>query len=196
VGVAALAAGLVAGRRLVAGAGVTAVGFLLSYALPLATLWAVLLLPRRSAARAAAYAALGAAALLVVLIVAAGYDPLGAVSATHDAYERGIGGRRPQVYWAIAGPAAFLLMLGPVLAERALRSIETAARGARPLLACVALGVASGVMEAEVERLWQFMVPLAAVCAATVTPRRWAAFGIATGALQALVVELRWDTTF
>ena len=196
VGVAALAAGLVAGRRYVAGAVVTAVGFLLSYALPLATLWAVLLLPRRDAVRAAACAAIAAVAALLLLVLVAGYDPIGAVSATHDAYERGIGGRRPQEYWAIGGPAAFLLMLGPVLAERLLRSIETAARGARPLLACVVLGVASGVMEAEVERLWQFVVPLAAVCAAAVTTRRWAAIGIAAGAAQALIVELRWDTTF
>jgi hypothetical protein len=196
VGIAALAAGLVAGRRFAAGAVATAGGFLISYALPLATIWAVLSLPRRDAVRAAVWTGLATLTTLILLAVLVGYDPLSAVAATHDAYERGIGGRRPQWYWAIGGPAAFLLMLGPVLAERWLRSVELAARGARALVACIALGVASGVMEAEVERLWQFVVPLAAVGAAAVTSRRWAAVAIGAGALQALVVELRWDTTF
>jgi hypothetical protein len=196
VGVGATAAGLLVGRRLLAGAAVTAAGFLVSYALPLATIWAVLTVPKRTALRATALTVIATLALLLALVALLGYDPLGAVAATHDAYERGIGGRRPQWYWAVGGIAAFLLMLGPVLAERWLRGVERAAPGARPLVACIALGVASGVMEAEVERLWQFVVPLVAVAAATVTTRRWAAVAIATGAAQALVVELRWDTTF
>ncbi len=52
-------------------------------------------------------------------------------------------------------------------------------------------------MEAEVERIWQFLVPLAAVAAAPYAPaREWLWIGLAAGLLQAYAIELRWDTTF
>jgi hypothetical protein len=52
-------------------------------------------------------------------------------------------------------------------------------------------------LQAEVERILQFMVPLAAVAAAPLIPsRRWLAIGLAIGLAQAYFIEIRWDTTF
>jgi hypothetical protein len=134
---------------------------------------------------------------LALLAVLVGYDPVGAVRATHDAYQRGIGGQgRPWAYWVFAGPAVFLVMLGPVLAERVLRGVEVGSAGARALMACVVLAAASGVMEAEVERIWQFAVPFAAVAAAPLSSRRVVEVAVVVAALQAYVIELRWDTGF
>ena len=65
------------------------------------------------------------------------------------------------------------------------------------LLYTLIVSAATGVIEAEVERIWQFLVPLAAVAAAPyATARRWVVLGLAAGLVQAYVIELRWDTTF
>ena len=99
--------------------------------------------------------------------------------------------------WVIGGPAAFLIVLGPLLAERLLQGVERGGAAARALAICVLVAAASGVMEAEVERIWQFLVPLAAVAAAPyATARRWVWLGLAAGLLQAYAIELHWDTTF
>jgi methylthioxylose transferase len=184
-------------RRVVAGAVAATAGFLVSYALGLVPLYAALVAGGRRGVRIAAASALAALAALVVLWLALGYDPVHAVLATRRAYERGIGGRRPQWYWAVGGPAAFLVVLGPLLAERLLAAVERRRAAACALVACVALGAASGVMEAEVERIWQFLVPLAAVAAAPlVRSRRWLAVGLAVALAQAYVIELLWDLSF
>src|SRR5262249_1094935 len=126
----ATALALVAGWRVVGGL-LSGVAFLLSYALALAPLWAVLTLGRRRGP-AAALAAAAVAGLLAVMALTLGYDPIGAIRGTHEAYERGIGGTgRPFWYWVVAGPAVFLIGLGPVLAERFLRGVEVATPGAR-----------------------------------------------------------------
>jgi hypothetical protein len=192
----ATALALVGGRMVVGGL-LAALAFLLSYALALSPLWAALTLARRGGMRAAVAAAIGALAVLAVLAVTLGYDPIGAVRGTHEAYERGIGGTgRPFWYWVVAGPAVFLVGLGPVLAERFLRGVELDIPGARAAAACIVLGALSGVMEAEVERIWQFMIPFAAVAAAPLASRRAVTWAIAVGVAMAYVVELRWDTTF
>lgn len=195
--VGAVCAWLLVTRRVALGAAAAAVAFMLSYALALVPLWAALALGRRAGLRAAVACALATLATLLLLWLAFGYDPIGAVRATHAAYERGIGGRRPQWYWVIGGPAAFLIVLGPLLAERLLHGAERAVAGARALLACLVLAAVSGVMEAEVERIWQFAVPLAAVSAAPMLrSRRWLVVGLALGLAEAYLVELRWDTSF
>jgi hypothetical protein len=63
-------------------------------------------------------------------------------------------------------------------------------------MACVVLAAASGVMEAEVERIWQFAVPFAAVAAAPLSSRRVVEVAVVVAAVQAYVIELRWDTGF
>ncbi len=195
--VGALCAWLLVTRRTALGALVAAAVFLLSYALALVPLWAALTLGRRRGLHTAIACAVAALGILVLMALLLGYDPIGAVRATHDAYERGVGGRRPQWYWVFGGPAAFLIVLGPLLAERFLTGVERAVAGARALVACLVLGAVSGVMEAEVERIWQFAVPLAAVAAASVLrSRRWLVVGLALGLAEAYLIELRWDTSF
>ena len=188
---------LLLGRRVIWGALILACSFLLSYALAIAGLFAALTAGGRRGVRIAVTAAVAAVGVLVFLALAFGYDPVHAVLATRDQYERGIGGHRPHWYWLIGGPAAFLIVLGPLLAERLLFAVERGGRAARALAVCVVVGAATGVMEAEVERIWQFLGPLAAVAAAPyVTGRRWLWAGIAAGLLEAYLIELRWDTTF
>lgn len=195
--VGATCAWLLVTRRTLSGAVAAAAAFLLSYALALVPLWAALTLARRGGVRVAVACMIAALTTLAALWLVLGYDPIGAVRATHAAYERGIGGRRPQWYWILGGPAAFLIVLGPLLGERLLCAAERAISGARALIACLLLGVVSGVMEAEVERIWQFAVPLAAVSAAPLLrSRRWLVVGLALGLAEAYLIELRWDTTF
>jgi hypothetical protein len=125
-------------------------------------------------------AAVATAGILAILAVAFGYDPLAAVLATRDAYEHGIGGRRPYLYWVIGAPAAFLIVLGPLLAERLLRGVELGGAAARAVALCVLLSALSGVIEAEGERILQFLTPLAAVAAAPYArSRRWVFVGLA-----------------
>jgi hypothetical protein len=188
---------LLLARPVVAGALAAAAAFLLSYALALVPLYAALVAGGRRGVRIAAASVLAAVAVLAVLWLALGYDPVHAVLATRRAYERGIGGRRPQWYWAVGGPAAFLVLLGPLLAERLLAAIERGRAAACALAACIAVGAASGVMEAEVERIWQFLVPLAAVAAAPlVRSRRWLAAGLAVALAEAYLIELLYDLSF
>jgi hypothetical protein len=184
-------------RRVRLGALVAAAAFLLSYALALVPLWGALVLGRRGGLRAALWCAGVALAVLAAMALALGYDPVEALLNTHRAYERGIGGRRPQWYWAFGGPAAFLVLLGPLLAERLLAAAERASVAARALLACILLTALSGVIEAESERILQFAVPLAAVAAAPfVRSRRWLVIGLAIGLAQAYLTELHWDAAF
>ena len=181
----------------IAGALVLAGAFLLSYALAIAGLFAALTAGGRRGLRIALTAIAAAIGCSAFLALAFGYDPVHAVLATRDQYERGIGGHRPHWFWVIGGPAAFLIVVGPLIAERLLFAIERRGRAARALAICVIVGAASGVMEAEVERIWQFLGPLAAVAAAPyATGRRWVWAGLAAGLIEAYLIELRWDTTF
>jgi hypothetical protein len=194
VPVAVLAAWLLLTRRVVAGAVVSAGAFLVSYALALAPLWAALTAGRRGGLRIALASAAAGVVALALLALTLGYDPVDAVRATRDAYLRGVGGRRPERYWIYGGPAAFLFMLGPLLAERFLAGVERATAGARALVATIFLAALSGVMEAEIERIWQFAVPFAAVAAAPlVRSRRWLTVGLALGLTQAYLIEVLWD---
>jgi hypothetical protein len=197
VPVTTLCAWLLITSRVRLGALVASVAFLLSYALAVAPLWAALVLGRRGGLRAAAWSAGVALAVLALMAALLGYDPIHALLETRRAYARGIGTVRPQWYWLLGGPAAFLVMLGPLLGERLLAAGERGSAAARALLACVVLAALSGVIEAEVERILQFMVPFAAVAAAPLVPsRRWLAIGLAVGLAQAYFIEVRWDSTF
>lgn len=197
VPLAALIAWLLLRRTVAAGAALAAVAFLLSYALALVPVFAVLAAPRRERRRIALACAVAIAGLLAALAAGLGYDPIAAVLATRDAYQGGIGGRRPYGYWLIGGPAAFLIVLGPLVAERFLRGVERRERIAVALAACVLLAALTGVIEAEVERILQFLAPMAAAAAAIqLRSQRWLVIGLALGVAEAYLIELVWDTTF
>jgi hypothetical protein len=108
--------------------------------------------------------------LAVVLWLGAGYDPLAAVRAVHHAYQAAPGsGRRPALPWIPGDVLAFGGMLGiPLLGalaaravalvrERAWTSVDAAA--VATLLAASSWGFSRG----EVERIFQFLVPLVLV---------------------------------
>ena len=197
VPVATLCAWVLVTRRTRLGALVSSAAFLLSYGLALVPLWASLVLGRRGGVRAALWSAGTALGVLALMALVLGYDPVEALRNTHAAYERGIGGRRPLWYWVFGGPVAFLVMLGPLLAERLIAAAERANAAARALLACLVVMALSGVLEAESERILQFAVPLAAVAAAPfVRSRRLLVMMLVFGLAQAYLVEVRWDATF
>ena len=197
VGVAAIATLAVVKRNTVAIAVTSAGAFLLSYALALGPFLGALVLGRKRFARTALIAGGATLLLLGMMSLVFGYDPIGALRGTAKAYERGIGGKRPFAYWVFGGPAAFLLSLGPLFAFATLRGVDRATVAARPLAACVVLAALSGVMEAEVERIWQFMIPAAAIASAPLLrSRRVLALVLMVGVAQAIGLELLFDTTW
>ena len=196
----AAAALLAAQRRAVRAAGAVALAAasLLSWALLAVGAWATVLAWRRRGPLAAVgLAAACAAACLVVngaLAAAYGYDPIGALRATENVYRHSVASVRPYAFWVIGSPVAWGVMLGLPIAAAALRSLARREDAAIALAVVVIVAAVAGFTKAETERIWLFLVPLACVAAApAITPRRVAAV---TGALviQALVIEVLFDT--
>jgi methylthioxylose transferase len=129
--------------------------------------------PRSKGAWVARWAAATAAVvigLMVALRLGTGYDPLAAVRAVHRAYQTAPGSaRRPALPWIPGDVLAFGGMLGvpllgalaaravAVVRERAWASVDAAALAT--LLAASSWGFSRG----EVERIFQFLVPLVLV---------------------------------
>jgi hypothetical protein len=194
----AAAALLVAGRAALGGVAAAA-GAALSYALLAVPVWAGIVLAltrgRRAATVAAAAAALAVAALAAGAAVLLGYEPIGALEATRARYVAGLGGVRPYGYWVVGDLAAFLVALG-VPTALALARATADRRPAALALAAIALTAAlSGATKAEVERIWLFMVPLAAVAAAPALRRHPTAVLLLLAA-QALAVEVLFNTVW
>ncbi len=166
--VATVAAVLLVGRRAIAGGVVTAIASFLSYALLAIPVWALgVLLMRRTpprmlfakVAQAVAVIALG----YLLLWMVTGYDPIAAYQATKQAYGQGISRRRPLWFWFFGDLAVFLLGLGlpaVVLWSRALSRLDAAAVA---LAVTLLVASGSGFAKAEVERIWLFLIPLAAL---------------------------------
>ena len=121
-------------------------------------------------ARWAAGTAAVVLALVAALWLATGYDPLAVLRAVHRAYQGAPGSaRRPALPWIAGDLLAFGGMLGvpllgalvaravAVVRERAWASVDAAALAA--LLAAASWGFSRG----EVERIFQFLVPLVLV---------------------------------
>lgn len=130
------------------------------------------------------------------LALAWGWDPIGTVAATEDVYRHGISQLRPWWYWVGGSPSAWAAFgAGPI----ALVWLGAAGRReptAVALLAVVAIAAVLGLSKAETERIWLFLVPYACVAAAAVLPRRWLTPLLALCALQALAVQLLFDTVW
>jgi hypothetical protein len=149
-----------------------------------------------------------ATAAVVIGLVAAlwlwtGYDPLAAVRAVHRAYQAAPGSaRRPALPWIPGDVLAFGGMLGipllgalaartlAVVRERAWASVDAAALAT--LLAASIWGFSRG----EVERIFQFLVPLVLV-PVTRQLLRWRVRPAVVGALlvaQTLAVQMLFAT--
>jgi hypothetical protein len=190
------AVGLVA-RRAVAlalGAVALAAASFFSYALLAVGAWAALVAVRRDGAAAALRVGVACAAALVLfygaLHAATGYDPVGALRATHHVYGFSVAGIRPYAYWVFGSPAAFLVAMGLPLAWYALRALGRGRPTALALAAVVVVAAVLGFTKAETERIWLFLVPLACVAAAEVLPRGRVRVVLGLLAAQAFAVEL------
>jgi methylthioxylose transferase len=192
LGVAA-AWGLVARRA--AGAAMLAIASFFAWSLLAVGAWATVLIARRdglrAAARTAAACALAPIAFYLALAAATGYDHLGALAATEQVYRNSIARFRPYWYWVLGSPVAFAAVLGVPVAAYALRARGPAAVA---IAAVVAVSAIAGFTKAETERIWLFLVPFACLAAATTLPRGRLAPVLAALAVQALAIELHFDT--
>jgi hypothetical protein len=192
-GVAAL---LVRPRLRALGCAAFALSALLSWALLAIGAWAAFVVARREGARRAAWLAAGCGLAVLALngwlALAFGYDPIGALRGTHDVYRHSVASRRPYAFWVLGSPVAFFVTLGLPTAWLALRTRATLTH------ALVLIVVASSVLgftKAEVERIWLFVVPLAALAAAQ-SPARRPRLIVAALLTQAIVTEGLFGTVW
>ena len=168
-----LSSGLIAR---IAGAAALAVASFFSWALLAAGGFATVVAWRRDGLRSAAVlafvAAVGVGGFYLALHALTGFDPIGAIRAAGEAYDLGISNARPYSYWLLGSPVAFAASLGLPTAWYAARALGAREAAALALAAVILVSVAIGVTKAETERIWLFMVPLAAVAAATLVPAR------------------------
>jgi hypothetical protein len=141
--------------------------------------------------------------LAMALRLWTGYDPLGAVRAVHHAYQAAPGSaRRPALPWIPGDVLAFGGMLGvpllgalaargvSVVRERAWASVDAAA------MATLLVAASWGFSRGEVERIFQFLVPLLLV-PVTRQLLAWRARPGVVGALlvtQTLAVQMLFAT--
>jgi hypothetical protein len=194
----ALTALLLLRQRMLAGAVAATAGTFLSYALAAVPVWACAVVARRSslgrAAKLAAACAAVAAVFYATLWLATGYDPIAAYRATAHRYYLGAGHRRPYWFWLFGDLTAFGVGLGvPTLLGLA-RGLARRSVPALALAAILLAASASGYTKGEVERIWMFLTPMAAVAAAPAMRRFSPPVVVCMLAGQALVVELLFRT--
>lgn len=192
------AACLLVARRRTAGALALAAASLMSWALLAVGAWAALVTWRRHGARAAlalaAACALAVIALNGALAAAYGYDPIGTLRATESVYRQSVASVRPYAFWALGSPVAWGVMLGLPIAAAAVRSAARGDDAAIALGVVVAVAALGGFTKAETERIWLFLVPYACVAAAPALRGRRLPAVIGALLVQALVVEVLFDT--
>jgi hypothetical protein len=147
----------------------------------------------RGPRRAAVLGAVCAAALVAfygALYAATGFDPVGAIRATHQVYDAGIASLRPYPFWLFGSPVAFGVAIGLPIALYALRALAVAEPIALALAAIVIAASVLGLTKAETERIWLFLMPFAALAAATTVPLHRLRLVLGLLAAQALATEL------
>ena len=202
------AAGLVAANGLIARRRATRVLGLVAFAL--ATLgtwallaigaWAVIVAWRRdglpAAVGLAAACGIAVAAVNAVLALAYGYDPIGTLRATEGLYRNSVASVRPYWFWVLGSPVAWGLMLGAPIAGAALVAAVRRRPEAVALAIVLAIAAVMGFTKAETERIWLPFAPLACVAAVAVLPIPRVRIVLAFLAVQALTVELVFDTVW
>ena len=173
-------------------------GAFCAWSLPAVGVFAVLITGRRDGWRPAATLAVACAVpflvLNAVLAAATGYDPISAFHATSALYDRSLARVRPYGYWWIGSPVAWAVMLGLPTAGAWLIAVKRRDDAALVLALVIVVAALAGFTKAEVERIWLFFVPLACVAAATVIPPRRLRIVLLALTIQALGVELLFQT--
>ena len=202
------AAGLIAANGLVArrpvarslGALAFALATLGTWALMAIGAWAAILAWRRdglgAAIRLAAMCGVAVVAVNGALALAYGYDPIGTLRATEALYRNSVASVRPYWFWALGSPVAWGLMLGAPIAAAGLVASLRGRPEAVALIAVLAIAAVLGFTKAETERIWLPFAPLACVAAAGVLPIPRLRAVLAFLAVQALAVELVFDTVW
>jgi hypothetical protein len=193
-----LTAVLLVRGRVRTGALAAVLGTFLSYALAAVPVWAAwVVFARQGAARAVRLGAAVTAAVVsfyIVLRVATGYDAIAALRATDHRYHLGAGRRRAYWYWVPADVVAFGVGLGLPTLLACMRGVASRRAPALALAAIVLAGALSGETKGEVERIWLFMTPFAAVAAAPAAVRWRPGPVLSLLAAQALAVEVLFRT--
>jgi len=195
----ACAALLVSRRRSLwlTGAVAVAIAGFFSWLLLGIPLWAAVIVGLRDGRRRAAWLLVSCAIAVLLfngaLALAVGYDAIGTLRATSAVYHRSLALSRPYLYWLFGSPTAWGVMLGIPTAVLALRGLAARHPTAIALAVIIVVSAVLGVTKAETERIWLPYVPLAAVAAAAMAPRRLYPL-LGALALQALIVEVLFDT--
>lgn len=194
----AAAVALVRGRWSL-GAALVGISAFLSYALLAVAGWVGLVRLAggqwRAALQVAVAAVAGVVAVYGVATLGFGYDPVSALSATHDRYYAGIARHRPWSFWVVGNLAVFFIGVGFPVAIGFARACSHRAGVALALLAVIGVATLTGYTKAEVERIWLFMVPWACLSAAPLLGRHLPV-AVTLLAGQALVVEVLYYTTW
>jgi len=197
----ALAGVLLIRWQLAAAAVATAVGSFLSYALFAVPVWAFITLlvgggSRPRLIRGAVIVSLIVVACYLLGYLVLDYDPIAAYHATKQEYLQGVASRRPYWFWLVGDLVVFLVGLGIPAAILWLRGVELRDPPAVALTVTLLIASASGFAKAEVERIWMFLIPFAAITVAARTPPRHLRLLLLALAAQALAVELLFGTTW
>jgi methylthioxylose transferase len=183
-----------------AGLVVFALATLMSWALLAIGAWAAIVAWRREGWRAALVlaAACGVAVLVLdgALALATGYDPVGALAATKQVYDNSLATRRPYLFWVFGSPVAWAVMTGVPIIGAALAGLVARRPAAIALAVVVLVAALGGFTQAETERIWLFMVPLACVAAAPWLRTTRLRAVLAFLAAQAIVIELLYETVW
>jgi hypothetical protein len=181
-----------------AGTLVLAAGAFSAWSLPAVGVFAALVTWRRDGWRQALALALACAipflVLNAILAAATGYDPIGTFHATSDLYDRSLARVRPYAYWWIGSPVAWAVMLGLPTAGAWLIATKRGNPVAVALAIVIVVAALAGFTKAEVERIWLFFVPPACVAAAAVLPPGRLRAVLAALGVQALAVQLLFQT--
>ena len=187
-------------RPLVLGAAAMAVATLFAWSLAAVAAWAaVLALLRGGLRRALALGAAcaGAAVLFyAALFAATGYDVIGALRATQDVYRFSVASMRPYAFWVFGSPVAFLVLCGLPVSWLALRALGARDRAAVAIFAVIGAAAVLGFTKAETERIWLFLAPPICLAAASALPAARLRPVLAILAVQALAIEVLFDTVW
>jgi len=187
-------------RLRMAGAGVFAIATLATWALLAIGAWATLVAWQRDGPRAALVLAVACGAAVVgvnaMLAAVSGYDPFGTLVATEGLYRNSIASIRPYAFWVLGSPVAWGVMLGLPIAGAALVAVVRRRPEAVALALVLLIAAVMGFTKAETERIWLPFAPLACVAAAPALRASRLRPALVVLAVQALAVELLFDTVW